>query len=35
MTGVAEAAMDVMMRDPAHADAHCEDAFNAMWRMIA
>lgn len=35
VTGVAEAAMDVMMRDPAGADAHCEDAFGAVWRMIA
>ena len=35
MTGVAEAAMNVMTRDPAHAEAHCRDAFDAMWRMIA
>ena len=35
MTGVAEAAMDVMMRDPAHADAHCKHTFDAVWRMIA
>ena len=35
MTGVAEAAMNVMARDPAHAEAHCGDAFDAMWRMIA
>lgn len=35
MTGVAEAAMDVMTRDPANADAHCADAFDALWRMIA
>ena len=34
MTGVAEAAMDVMARDPANADAHCAEAFDAMWRMI-
>ena len=35
MTGVAEAAMDFMMRDPANADTTCEDAFRAVWRMIA
>ena len=35
MTGVAEAAMDFMMRDPVKADAHCNDAFGAVWRMIA
>ena len=35
MTGVAEATMDLMMRDPANADAHCATAFQAVWRMIA
>ena len=35
MTGVADAAMDFMMRDPANADAHCIAAFDAVWRMIA
>lgn len=35
MTGVAEAAMDFMMRDPANADAHCAASFDAVWRMIA
>ena len=35
MTGVADAAMDVMMRDPTNADAHCAIAFDAVWRMIA
>lgn len=35
MTGVAEAAIDYMTRDPANADAHCTTAFDAVWRMIA
>ena len=35
MTGIAEAALDVMLRDPARAVAHCEDASDALWRMIA
>ena len=35
MTGVAEAAMDFMLRDPADADAHCAASFEAVWRMIA
>ena len=35
MNGVAEATMDLMMRDPANADAHCATAFQAVWRMIA
>jgi len=34
MSGVADAAMDYMLRDPANADAHCETAFEAAWRMI-
>ena len=35
MTGVAEATMDFMMRNPANAEAHCAASFDAMWRMIA
>lgn len=35
VTGVAEAAMDYMLGDPAGADAHCAEAFGAMWRMIS
>jgi len=35
MTGVAEATIDFMMRDPANADAHCATSFEAVWRMIA
>ena len=35
MTGIAEATIDFMMRDPADEDAHCAASFEAMWRMIA
>ncbi len=35
INGVADATMDLAMRDPRHAQAHRETAFKAVWRMIA
>jgi len=35
MTGVADAVVDFIIRDPANAQKHCADSFDAMWRMIA
>jgi AcrR family transcriptional regulator len=35
ISGVADATMDFMLRDPAKADAYCAEAFDAGWRMIA
>ncbi len=35
MTGVAEATIDFVMRDPGNEDAHCAASFEAIWRMIA
>lgn len=35
MNAVAEAAVDFIIRDPAHADAHRQTSFEAMWRMVA
>jgi AcrR family transcriptional regulator len=35
MTAMAEATMDIMVNDPAHADQHCEIGFEAAWRMLA
>lgn len=32
---VAEATMDYMVGDPAHADEHCKAGFEAVWRMLA
>lgn len=35
MNAVAEATMDVMVNDPANADAHCRVGFDALWRMLS
>ncbi len=35
MNSVAEATMDYMVQDKAHADKHCRAGFEALWRMIA
>ena len=35
MNSVAEATMDFMTQDAAHANKHCKEGFDAMWRMIA
>jgi len=35
MNSVAEATMDFMTQDSAHAMKHCKEGFDAMWRMIA
>jgi len=34
MNSLAEATMDYMVTDPAHADQHCRAGFDAMWRML-
>jgi AcrR family transcriptional regulator len=34
MNSVAEATMDYMVQDKAHADKHCRAGFEALWRMI-
>lgn len=34
MNSVAEATMDFMVHDPAHADEHCKVGFDALWRML-
>jgi AcrR family transcriptional regulator len=34
MNGVAEATIDFMIHDPAHADKHSKAGFDAMWRMV-
>jgi len=34
MNSVAEATMDFMAHDPAHAESHCELGFDALWRMV-
>lgn len=34
MNSVAEATMDYMTQDPAHATKHCKVAFEALWRML-
>jgi AcrR family transcriptional regulator len=34
MNSVAEATMDYMVQDKAHADKHCRAGFEAVWRMI-
>jgi AcrR family transcriptional regulator len=34
MNGMSEATIDFMINDPAHADKHCQSAFDALWRMI-
>ena len=35
MNALADATVDFMIGDPAHADAHCIAGFEAMWRMLA
>ena len=35
MSALADTTADLMIRDPANADQHCQTAFNAMWRMLA
>ncbi len=35
MTGLAEATIDFMARDRAHAEKHAAAAFEALWRMVA
>jgi len=34
MNALAEATMDFMVHDPAHADPHCRVGFDALWRML-
>lgn len=34
MNSLAEATMDFMVRDPAHADLHSKAGFDALWRML-
>lgn len=35
MNSVAEATMDFMTQDPAHARKHCKEGFEAVWRIVA
>jgi AcrR family transcriptional regulator len=35
MNSMAEATMDFMVQDPAHADKHCKAGFEALWRVLA
>jgi AcrR family transcriptional regulator len=35
MNALADATIDFMIREPAHADEHSKAAFDALWRMIA
>ncbi|MHC5542412.1 TetR/AcrR family transcriptional regulator [Singulisphaera rosea] len=35
MNSVADATMDFMIQDPAHADEHTKVGFDALWRMLA
>ena len=35
MNSVAEATMDFMTQDAAHAKKHCKEGFEAFWRMVA
>lgn len=35
MSGLADATIDFMIRDPADAEKHCTAAFEALWRMVA
>lgn len=35
MTAVAEATMDFMLGDPAHAEQHCQVGFEALWRVVS
>ena len=34
MMALADATMDFVANDPAHADEHCETGFKALWRML-
>jgi AcrR family transcriptional regulator len=35
MNSVAEATMDFMVQDPAHAKKHCQVGFDALWRIVS
>lgn len=35
MNALAEATIDYMIQDPARADQHCQDGFEAIWRIVA
>ena len=35
MSSLADATMEFMIRDPAHAKKHCKVGFEALWRVIA
>jgi AcrR family transcriptional regulator len=35
MNSVADATMDQMIQDPAHAKSHCKNGVEALWRMLA
>jgi AcrR family transcriptional regulator len=35
MNALADATIDFIIRDPAHADKHSETAFEALWRIVA
>lgn len=35
MNALAEATMDIMIKDPARAEQHCSAGFKALWRVIA
>jgi AcrR family transcriptional regulator len=35
MNSVAEATIDFMTQDPAHAKKHCKEGFEALWRVVA
>lgn len=35
MNSVAEATMDFMTQDTAHAEQHCKEGFEALWRVVA
>lgn len=35
MNSVAEATVDFMLNDPAHAEQHCQAGFEALWRMLS
>jgi AcrR family transcriptional regulator len=35
LNAMADATMDFMIHDPAHAEKHCKTGFEALWRMIA
>jgi diacylglycerol kinase len=35
MNSVAEATIDFMTQDSAHAKKHCKEGFKALWRVVA